>query len=272
MKKKIIIIISIVIILISAIIIFLITNKKEEEIIIEPVIEKQEEQYTDIPLYDKNLLYLYQYIKINDNKNLLYKDNIVEYKTLSDEEKNNMVFYYMNNKKLLNITTRYECVYLNNWDTFKDKTCTINDDSYTFDTKYQFYDINKITLNKYYQIIFGENINPVSFEPQENIKCEYNNIVDNYICYLLPIDNKINEYHLSTIEKAYQYDERIEIYDRYLYCKDNTCNTINDTILPYSEDITDEEIITNGKQYKHIFKKDDTGVYHWVSTEPIEEE
>ena len=67
------------------------------------------------------------------------------------------------------------------------------------------------------------------------------------------------------------YDNRIEVYDYYLYgitMEENKLYLIDFSTLEYSKKL--EYVKKYGKQYKHTFNKNTDGTYYWVSSEPVE--
>lgn len=197
-----------------------------------------------------------------------YKDGKTEYKDLSDEVKILAVFQNLTDEDCTQVDAT----------AIKDKLQYQIDDG-----KVKLY--SKETFNKKLKEIFGENatVNYKSIEGCGEI-IDYLKNDQEFAYYIFP-GGGFGSYGvgMSILYKAEKVGDNIYLYDRYVYKKYNEDETMSlytssdkkekiDT-TDYNLDTTINEYIkTYGekiKSYKHTFKKDVNGEYHWVSTEQI---
>ncbi len=226
---------------------------------------------------------IYQNFNSYENDNF-YMDKLVDYTTLSDEAK----MYYAYNT-IENVERRWfsscndlKSYIYNNTNIYNE--CTSNNEIIMEDYsgfEWFFNDINKAKLTKAYQEFYGnDKIFPLkAFTISVTGACAYSKEKDDYICYKQVGGDMGVDGAETKLVQAVEYNDRIEIYDRYVwYLHSDSKYTFyksrfqNEKIVTqeYNNDFNiPDEILNQGALYKHTFKKDSTGNYYWYSSERI---
>lgn len=225
--------------------------------------------------------------KVNNLYNYLGDNNIKECNGLiTYDEKEITPSNLENSSKLCNAYVLVDSSKIVNMKidkTKKEDTCKVDDDT-IFSTDEKDNTVCSLTKLDYselataYKAMYGEEISANDdFQLNYNTICQYS---DNaYYCgsseqYTLTVGSEPTIYR--TIKKAVEKGSTITIYDYFLKVLDNKCytsftgtteNTKCTSNIDSNIDFT--TIKKYGTLYKHTFKKDADGNYHWISSKPI---
>ena len=140
--------------------------------------------------------------------------------------------------------------------------------------------IKRELIDNSYKTLFGKNVdNNESFKIDNKTICYLND--DYYYCGLSETFTYTfggESFIYRVIEKAVEKSSSIVIYDYFLRINDGTCYknyTTSEINEKCNKNYTSKTNITfkymkkYGTKYKHVYKQNEDGTYHWVSTEPI---
>lgn len=225
------------------------------------------------------ILQLHNYFNSEKNENceglFNYSNKIVDYNDI--EEKSRLCFAYQK--------TELKDIELSTIKVDKKKDiCTIKKGiifkSNENGKECSYTKIKRELIDNSYKMLFGKNVeNNESFKIDNKTICYLND--DYYYCGLSETFTYTfggESFIYRVIEKAVEKSSNIVIYDYFLRINDGTCYknyTTSELNEKCNENYTSKTNINfkymkkYGTKYKHVYKENEDGTYHWVSTEPI---
>lgn len=109
------------------------------------------------------------------------------------------------------------------------------------------------------------------FQAEKVTECHYYEDLDQYICYSQPHGWFGDAGEFNKLIKAEKINNTILLYEYFVWWTyEGTYKDIKQTEKISDEIVLDNEsLIEQGQLYRHIFKENENGTYHWVSSEPI---
>ncbi len=218
-----------------------------------------------------------------------YIDKLVDYNTYSDDAKLYYAYHTIGNikeRKISNCKELSTYIWENNdmQETCEAKPAIISETSIL---RWKWFNVNKAILEEAYHNLYGNDKKmPLkTFTIIQSGACLYSKIKDDFLCFDQQETGSFIDFTRNKIKKAIQYDDRIEIYDRFVYVDFYDTDKYKMKVYlksRFQNDIIKEEInnpnlmnsisneiLEQGAVYKHTFKKDSTGNYYWYSSERI---
>lgn len=204
-----------------------------------------------------------------------YSDRLVEYKDISSQNKLCIAYQKANIKDVETATIKVDK---------KKNICTLekgivfkaNENS----TECVYSKVKKEIIDNSYKKLYGRDI-----EDNKSFKIDNLNICylkdDYYYCGLAETFTYTigsESFIYRVIEKAVEKSSDIIIYDYFVKINDDTCfqnyttTTINEECtnnFNVKKDITFNFMKKYAAKYKHVYRKNEDGTYHWVSSEPV---
>lgn len=241
------------------------------------LIEKR--SYIDIE--DSRIKDVYKYFKTEDFENcgglLNYDSELVNFDTLTDDEKTCIAYHNLNIDKIRKNETKLK---------IKDgkETCATKDKlvfRYEEDTEVcPVYEIPAQKMRNSYKKIFG-----VDMEESKSFSAD-----NTHVCYLkddvyLCGYSETYTYVLANDSKTYRVIKDIEekgsemiVYDYFIKTVDSSCYTnYNDlkvnnectSKMKKKKNLSYNFVKKYGTLYKHVYEKNEDGSFHWVSSEQV---
>ena len=151
-----------------------------------------------------------------------------------------------------------------------------------------FYTFEAKNFEDTYKNFFGNELTHGDFNGPIIEECHYYENKNRYICYSQLYGWGDSTEYLTKLAKVEKINNTIELYNYFIVCRYAEIYAFNDDKVYYVgtykdkkqtkkisdkvilEDGSNDELFEKGQLYKHVFKSNGNGTYHWLSSEPVD--